>query len=113
MKSTKKKIFYTGNHHMQSKHVLYLITITALIITAVSAGGYAPIPYDPFEHQTAAQAEAIAGALVGFRGTYSTPAQFTPITNRAAPIYYPLYENGLIIYDGTQIYDVISNRCHV
>lgn len=88
---------------MRVKTITIFLLIAALVISAASAGGYAPIPYEPLEHQTAAQAEAIAGALVGFRGTYSTPEPapaYRPITNRAAPVY------------GVD-YIIVSNYCNV
>jgi len=56
-----------------------LVLMTALImlfaVGIVSAGGYAPVPVEPT--LTAAQAAAIAGAAVNFRGTYSAPGTFT------------------------------------
>jgi hypothetical protein len=51
-----------------------LICLAVVLIPPVSAGGYAPLPVDPYEHQTALEAQQIAGAAVDFRGTYSTPA---------------------------------------
>jgi hypothetical protein len=92
-----------------------LICLAVALIPPVRAGGYAPIPVDPYEHQTAAEAQQIAGALVDFRGTYGAmPAPRPQINRNVATPVYPSYENGLIIFqDGSWTYDVVSNRCHV